>query len=631
MRGAFLVAVVAGILVGGIVAGYRAATGGSGASEVSAGATAPAGSPRATAEAWARSWTLDDRKALYALLTPASQQATSFDSFKAAYDSFVSETTLATLTASVTSAGFDRASLAAHLETGYFGDFDYTVTLPLVKVASAYLVDWDPTLIHPDLAGGAHFASDVQRPKRGAILDRSGAPLAITREVRMLGLNRSVVEDRGYLSNRLIEFGFTAEQVNAAFDSKAARNQRVALGPVPDEKVEAAAQLIRNPGVLLYFESQRVHPLGPSAAHVVGYTRELTAEELAARKGQGYRPGDRVGATGLEASLEQQLAGHTGSELRLVGADGATIRTIKSVEYVPGQDVKTTLDANTLVAAQARLGARAGAAVTIDPRDNTVLALNSSPSFDPDAFERNDSAALAAISAAKDGPLANRATTGLYSAGSTFKLVTGAAGLAYGGYKTTDRIDCSAVWYGVDPPRKNWEGSQGLLTIAEGLMRSCNSVFYEIALKLYNTTDDALSQMARQFGFGAETGIVGLTEEPGLVPDSKWKRANKSEPWYPGDEVNLGIGQGDLLITPLQLANAYSTFLSGTLRTPVLIAGEPATARGALPLDDAQFALLRQGLRLVTGQYGTASAVERTQKRANWCAIATLSGASQRL
>ncbi len=236
------------------------------------------------------------------------------------------------------------------------------------------------------------------------------------------------------------------------------------------------------------------------------------------------------------------------------------------------------------------------------------MPLNSSPSFDPDAFERNDAAALAVITEAKGGPLANRATTGLYSAGSTFKLVTSAAGLAYGGYTTADRLECGSIWYGVDPPRRNWEGSQGLLTIAEGLMRSCNSVFYEIALTLYNDTDGALSDMARAFGFGTPSGAVGLFDEDGQVPDAEWKRANTGLAWFPGDEVNLGIGQGDLLITPLQLANAYSSFMAGELRTPRLLADVASESRGAIPLTPEQADHLKLGLRLVTSARGTASA-----------------------
>jgi penicillin-binding protein 2 len=266
-----------------------------------------------------------------------------------------------------------------------------------------------------------------------------------------------------------------------------------------------------------------------------------------------------------------------------------------------------------LTATQSRLSGRNGAAVVIDPRTNEVLALNSSPSYDPDAFERNDGPALAAMLATEGAPQSNRATRGLYSAGSTFKLITGAAGLASGLYTTSSTLECSAIWYGIDPPRRNWEGAQGQLTIAGGLMRSCNPVFYQIALTLYNETDGALSQMARNFGFGSPTGIVGLGDEAGLVPDAAWKEKERGEPWYPGDAVNLGIGQGDLLITPLQLANAYSSFLAGSLRVPVLVKGNPATVRNEIPLTAEQSALLRQGLKLVTSATGTASAAFANQ------------------
>jgi penicillin-binding protein 2 len=138
-------------------------------------------------------------------------------------------------------------------------------------------------------------------------------------------------------------------------------------------------------------------------------------------------------------------------------------------------------------------------------------------------------------------------------------------------------------------------------------MRSCNPVFYEIGLQLYNTQDDALSKWARLYGFGAPTGMLGLYEEGGLVPDSKWKESERGEPWYPGDEVNLAIGQGDLLITPLQLANAYVTFANRELRAPVILAGVAPEARGALPLTDDQWNHLLYGLQLVTGPGGTAN------------------------
>ena len=602
--------------MGGVVAGVRVATRDSGDAVASASASLPpaeSGSLQATAEQFASAWTSDNIDRMWALLSPDAQLRYPRSEFGDEYNAFSVEMTETRVGAKVTSLTGSTARLSARLETAYFGVFEYTTTLNLFKVNGAWLIDWDRPAIHPELTDGRAFKSTIERARRGSILDRNGNPLAVTKDVRLLGLNRSVITNRDNLKAALVNFGFTADQVDKAYASTAGQNQRVAVGAIPDAKAEAATTTLRGiPGVLLYFEAQRVHPLGAAAAHVVGYTRELTAEELATKKGTGVRIGDRAGAAGLEAALETRLAGQHGAELRLVEADGVTsARTVQSRALVQGENVTTTLDANVLATTQARLGTRAGAAVVMDPRTNAILALNSSPSFDPDAFERNDRAALAALADATGGPQANRATHGLYSAGSTFKLITGSAGLVYGGFKTTDQIYCGSSWDGdgeIKPARRNWEGAQGLLTIAEGLMRSCNPVFYTIGLQLYKKTDGGLSKMARQFGLGAASGVVGLTEEDGLVPDAAWKLKKRGEQWFAGDEVNLAIGQGDLLITPLQLANAYSTFIAGDLRVPVLIAGETATSRGKLPLEAAQTALLRQGLKLVTTVRGTARA-----------------------
>jgi penicillin-binding protein 2 len=561
------------------------------------------------AETFTAAWSKGDVAGMYLLLTPQSQSTYPLAAFQEAYDAFERETTLEQLEATVASVDGGAATVAVRVSTGYFGDMEYTTRVNLVQTGSEWRVAWEPALVHPELSGGRELDGVIQYPTRGRILAADGSELAVTRDVRMIGLNRSLVGDRVALAAALEPFGYGQAQVDAAFAAPGGMNQRVAIGPVSDSITDATlSQLTPVPGVVLYFQSLRAHPLGPAAAHVVGYTRELTAEELQERKGEGYEIGDRVGAVGLEASQDEILAGKVGAELRVVDGAGATVKVLAEREFVQGQDVPTTLDPVTLMAAHARLGGRAGSAVVIDPNSNAILALNSSPSFNPDAFERNDAAALSALAEAPNTPQLNRATRGTYSAGSTFKLITGAAGLVYGGYGPGDRLECGAVWTAIDPPRRNWEGGRGALTIAEGLMRSCNPVFYQIGLDLYNETDGALSQMARQFGFGAPTGVEGLGEEAGLVPDAEWKEENRDEPWYPGDEVNLAIGQGDLLITPLQLANAYSTFLAGTLRNPVILAGKEATARGTLPLTEAQSAHLRLGLELVTSAGGTASA-----------------------
>lgn len=571
--------------------------------------TPAAGSPAAIAAQFAAAWARGDTQALYDLLSSDSQGTHSYSAFARLYQSFSDETTEDDMAVSVASADNGHAELAVRLETGYFGTLEYTTTLNLVAGPAGARVSWTPAAVYPGLADGDEITSDVQQPKRGTIFDRDGQALAIDGDVQMLGLNRAAVADRASLTTAVEGLGFDSATVSAAFASGLGQSQLVEIGPVPAAVADAARAVAgQQPGLILYSVTQRVHPLGAAAAQVVGYTRELTADELAKLKGQGYRPGDRVGAMGIEAGENDVLAGKPGGSLEIVDANGNTVKTIASRPFVQGQDVYTTLDSAVLKAAQARLGSQPGASVVMDPRTNTILAINSSPSFDPDAFERGDPAETQQVLNDKDGPMSNRATSGLYSAGSTFKLITAAAGLVYGGFTPESTLPCPPVWTGVGEPRKNWEPfDRGNLTIAEGLEHSCNPVFYQIGLTLYNKDPNDLSKMARLFGFGSPTGVNGIAEEGGLVPDPAWKEKNKGQSWFPGDSVNLAIGQGYLLITPLQLANAYSTFLAGELRTPVLLNGTKAKDEGALPLTPPQSATLKQGLKLVTGPDGTAA------------------------
>lgn len=615
LRRFLLASVALGVIAGVAAGGIRAAfDGGAGepppsAAPVTATATTPAGEPPlAVAERFAAAWEAGDAPAMHALIDSRTGAAPPLAQFAAAYAAFREEASVTAIavSVSVSAGGPQRITFHVRLETSSFGVLEYATVAPFVSVQPGVSrIAWTPSLIHPALTEGAEARGEVRRPTRGAIYDRNGEPLAITRNVRMIGLDRSRVFDEEAVTTAFVSFGFDEEEVAAAFASPLGPRQRVPLGVVPDERVEEAARFVEAvPGAVLWFEERRTYPLGEAAAHAVGYTREYTAGEIAARPDALLRPGDRFGAVGIEAAMDAVLAGRAGARLEVVGGDEPVVLFERA--FVPGADVRTTLDAAVLRAAHAGLAGLRGAAVVIDPRTNAILALNSSPAFDPNAFVLGDERALAAVTASEDDPLADRAAQGRYSAGSTFKLVTGAAGLAEGLFAPADRIFCGAVWYGIDPPRRNWEGEQGRLTIAEGLMRSCNPVFYEIALALYNDAPGALPQMARAFGFGAETGVEGLYEDAGLVPDAAWKQAARSAPWYPGDAVNLGIGQGDLLVTPLQLANAYGAFLAGELRTPVILAEAEPVARGALPLAPEHAAHLRHGLELVTGARGTA-------------------------
>ncbi len=611
IRLAFLGAILVGLLAGGSVAAYRAfPTGGGSTDGPVATPTPDPANPDDVAAALADALSHEDAAALHAMLDDGDAATLPVAQLQEIFANLDAQAGVLSIAAAVESASEAGATISLTLSTGYFGDVQYAIEATFTATPDADLrVRWSPALIHPDLAQGLSFESDLDRPTRGTIYDRNGVVLAQTTDIRYMGLNRSIISNPATVKAALLQFGFDQEAIDAAFDSPLGSNQRVPVGTVVDDRAVEANELVRDTtGLLLWFEPLRVHPLGPAAAHVVGYTRELTADELAARAGFGYVPGDRIGATGLEAGADSYLAGQPGGTLRIVDPGHTINIVIAEREYRPGGDLNTTLDAGVLQRAYERLGGRPGGSVVMDPSTNEVLAVNSSPSYDPSAFERNDGAAIAAILDNEDHPLNNRATNGLYSAGSTFKLVTGSAGLESGFYSTTDLINCPAIWDGVDPPRRNWEAGQGLLTIAQGLMRSCNTLFYQVGLTLYNETDNFLSEVARKYGYGSPTGIVGLAEEGGLVPDAAWKVANRGEPWYPGDEVNLAIGQGDLLITPLQLANAYSAFAFDGLRTPVIIQGQdpgPGTSLGLTPEEHAHLLL---GLKLVTGASGTASA-----------------------
>jgi len=327
-----------------------------------------------------------------------------------------------------------------------------------------------------------------------------------------------------------------------------------------------------------------------------------------------------VGAFGLEASLEEELAGERGGILATITPEGTIARTIAEKPEKPGLDVHLTLDIDVQRRAEEALGERVGSMVVLDPRDNSLLALASFPRFNPNDF-------IAGLSQEKFEQLTNdprqpflhRPLLAAYPPGSTFKVVTMAAALERGGFSPGSTFPCSPVWYGLGPefPKRNWQSvDRGFLTPAEGLMASCNPVFYEMALALDGIDPNILPEFARAFGFGQPTGIRGLEEAEGLVGDPHWKEENQGEPWFSGDSVNMGIGQGFLAVTPIQIANAYAAIANGAvLRQPLLIRkfstpdGVVAQEFGAeeirqLPISEGTLAAIREGLTLVTQNPG---------------------------
>jgi penicillin-binding protein 2 len=261
--------------------------------------------------------------------------------------------------------------------------------------------------------------------------------------------------------------------------------------------------------------------------------------------------------------------------------------------------------------------------VVLDPRDNGLLAIASRPTFDPNQLVIGLSQAQWDALNGPEAPLQFRAAESVYAAASTFKVITMAAGMERIGVRTSDRFDCGIEWRGLPGVTlHNWT-PQGTLDLIESLSQSCNPAFYEIGLRLDQQDPSILPGIARAFGLGGPTGVEGISEVAGRVPDPAWKRQALGEPWTHGDAVNLAIGQGYLSVSPLQLANAYSALANdGTLRTPLLVQAM-VPAEGAqraftsqevrrLPLNEATRTALLEGMKRVTGSAnGSAAAAFR--------------------
>jgi penicillin-binding protein 2 len=538
----------------------------------------------------------------------------------------------------------DEIPFQVTFHTTFFGDFPDSNSIPLVQEDvtvpaegpsgapqqhKEWRVLWTPSLYFSvlDDTSLVHFFQRV--PRRGTIYDRHGEPLAIDADLPVIGIVPDLVIDNEAtifaLSNAL---GLSDGEVRTHVETTLPSYyfipvQRLAYGTT-DADVQVFRDLV-DLGVVVREGDERFYPHGSAAAHVIGYMTEVSPEQLEELSDQGFASGDMIGASGLEGEYEDTLSGARGGLLATVGPEGAITATIAEKASQPGMDVWLTLDIAIQERAEAELGDRPGSIVVMDPRDNSVVAMASYPRFDPNAFIRGLTQQEAdELFNNPDRPLFNRALLAEYAPGSTFKPVTMAAGIERTEYTTGSTFHCVPVWTGLgeDFPQKNWQTvDRGWLTPAEGLMASCNPVFFDLAKRLDEIDENAFPDFIRLFGYGSPTGI-GIDEAPGLVPDPQWKLDNVGEYWFRGDAVNMAIGQGFVLATPIQLTNAYSAIANtGVLRKPLLVwrIGEPSAGGGIavqqfaaeevrpLPVSQGTLDSIRHGLYLVTQSAGGTS------------------------
>lgn len=443
---------------------------------------------------------------------------------------------------------------------------------------------------------------------RGRILDRNGKVLVDNTVIDVLTVDRAgILKHPSEINLLAAVLGEHPEALKLAVIDP--RYSPLAPVPVAEPNAEQITYVEEHsssfPDVQVAQQIVRTYPNGTVAAHLLGYVGEINATELASRKAAGYRPGDGIGKSGVELAYEGALRGVQGVRKLEVDSNGNVLGTLDTQQPVQGHDVRLTIDLNVqrlvedslnqgLQTARATIDlvknsqfngryypAPAGAAVVLDPRTGQVLALASNPTYDPSAFINGISSSLYASlnDPGNNQPLEDRATSGLYAPGSTFKVVTATAGLQHGLIAPgTPFYDKGFIKVGGQSFFNDGHRAYGTLDLPTAITVSSDAYFYTLGAQFWEDNRSlALQDTAKEYGFGAPTGIPIGGEQAGRVPDPTTRRKEyyaypgvyATPNWYTGDNINLAVGQGELVVTPLQLANAYAAFANGgTLYQP---------------------------------------------------------------
>ncbi len=591
-------------------------------------------SPATTAAAFLTAWESGDYKTMYALLSPASQTAIDAEGFTERYQNALATATVLTATTRLQSAlqEGDRAYVSFQLtfDTALVGTLVTDTIMSLSLHEGQWWVDWDDGLIWPQLAGGHYFRMEYSIPARANIYDRAGLGLATQGTIVTIGVIPGQVEDEDALLAALATVtGLPPDEIRGRYIAVPA-DWKVPIADIPAEvSVDHNDLLSSIPGIYRDEKEGRTYSHFQEtgvAPHVVGWVSPVPAEQLDTYRAQGYRGDEWVGVSGLEAWGEEILAGQHGGALIVITSAGEKIATVAERPALPSRPIYTTFDRDFQMQVQRILGGRKGAIVVLDVHTGAVRALVSGPGFDPNVFTGPAGAVgRSQILADPRRPLFNRATQGTYPLGSVFKIVTMAAAMERAGMEPEQTFFyCPGYWEGLGPAlRKScWkEDGHGNISLKNGLTASCNVVFYATGQTLDGVGQDVLPGFGRGFGFGEPTGLEGVLEEGGVMPDPDWKANALGEVWWTGDTVNLAIGQGNLNVTPLQVARMMAAVANGgTLYRPYIIerigsAGDGATEQvtqpqtvGSLPVSPEHLAAIREALLGVTTKsIGTAA------------------------
>ncbi len=443
------------------------------------------------------------------------------------------------------------------------------ILLTLLLVSRMYYLQVVQFEHHSTLAENNRIHVQSLPPTRGMIYDRNGVVVADNRASFSLTLTRERAGDWETVLDSIIEILELDSDSRALFE-KRIRQGRRPFEPVPvmfelteEQIARVAVNQFRLPGVEVAASLVRYYPQKEHFAHSVGYVGRINEGELKKLDAVNYSGTHHIGKTGIERFYEDELHGQVGYEEVETNARGRVLRVLKRVEPISGQDIYLTLDIALQEAAEAALDGRRGAIVAIEPNTGEVLAMVSQPSFDPNPFVTGISfKAYGELRDSLDQPLFNRVLRGLYPPGSTIKPMVAIAGLDAGVITPSTRVFDPGFYQLPNNKHKyrNWNRyGDGWVDLDLALARSNDTYFYDLAHKL---GIDRLHDYMSRFGFGQRVSLDMFEETAGLMPSRDWKRNRYRQSWYPGETLILGIGQGYMQTTPLQLAQSTALMAS---------------------------------------------------------------------
>ena len=562
------------------------------------------------AESAARSfferWGEGDYAAMYDQLSAKSREMFSADQFASQYENAASQMTLDTLAAAITSAEQQGTTAIIHydvtFQTGFFGEItDTGRVMRLITTPDGWRIAWSRMDIFDRLTAGARLERRASAPGRGNIYDRNGQVLVQEggRSVLMRVAQEKManVDDCQTLLARLLRREradmvalFARYNPDTIFtvgelDEDVFQANQSALLSVCDIGNEAIDTAVRS-GRRYYNEL---------APHLIGYVGQIRPDQIDDYTARGYAPDALVGQEGIEAAFEAELTGRLGGQLLITAPTGELIRKIAEVPSEPGQDVYLTLDRRLQAGVQEILrqaynlaeptwapDSPGAAAIVMDVKTGDILAMASYPSYEPGLFSPNAASddpagAIAALRNDPRRPMLNRALQGQYSPASVFKIVTMATGLDGGIYPIDQTYTCEGVWSNpadVLEQRTDWTypDSHGTIDFKQALTYSCDPYFWELGAQIHQVNPALIAQHARELGLGVPTGQTLLPEQVGSIPDPGTYRRTDGSGWQFGDTINISIGQGDLVVTPMQMVRMTAAVASnGTLWVPNLV------------------------------------------------------------